>query len=149
MISATYLYIAFLMGHCRRRGFARRRLQLVRLAILLRNRALKMMIIRPGSTRKNFVMKFFTIIVLMFFWLWMDGSRHLHGYLSFWWFSSVGPKTINHVCSLKSFVLGGRYDVTMILVSIYCDMASFLNDWIICGLIYFFIWLLLGVFDVQ
>jgi hypothetical protein len=83
------------------------------------------------------VMKFFTIIVLMFFWLWMDGSTHLHGYLSFWWFSSVGPKTVNHVCSLKSFVLGGIYDATMILVSIYCDMASFLNDWIICSLLFF------------
>jgi hypothetical protein len=83
------------------------------------------------------VMKFFTIIVLMFFWLWMNGSRHLHGYLSFWWFSSVGPKTVNHVRSLKSFVLGGSYDVIMILVSIYYDMTSFLNDWIIYSLIFF------------
>jgi hypothetical protein len=67
----------------------------------------------------------------------MNVSRHLHGYLSFWWFSSVGPKTVNHVRSLKSFVLRGSYDVIMILVSIYYDMTSFLNDWIICSLIFF------------
>jgi hypothetical protein len=95
---------------------------------------------RPISTRKNFVMKFIIIIVLMLFWLWMDGSRHLYGVLFLWWFSVVCPKTFGPICSLKSFVIWdscGSYDETMILVAIYFDMAFFLNVRIISGLRYF------------